>query len=164
MVTFNPPAPKGHKPFGTNNPVRLMAVVSRKTGQLRRIIDASDDADYENVHRKHVHPGEMVVYVKPNDYKGRTPEQFADFIAQKAGQKERPHWSTTRHCLVSPRGEIMTVIEADPSCGDSCEHLAPGHRLIQHPTAEAGMIVFDDGRIGGLKGRQVPIPSAGGLD
>ena len=52
---------------------------------------------------------------------------FHDYIARKAGFKERPHWSTTRHCLVSPRGEIVNIVEADPSCGDLGEHLAPGH-------------------------------------
>jgi hypothetical protein len=148
-----PTAPDGFKPHGYKNPTRLMAVASRKTGQLRRLIDDDDNTAYETIHETHVHPGEMVIYIDPNDYHSRTPEDFHDFIAQKVGHKKKPHWSTTRHALVSPRGEIMNIIEADPSCGDLGEHLAPGHTLLQHPTAERGMILFDNGKIGGLSGR-----------
>lgn len=152
-ATFTvPAAPEGHKPFGHNNPVRLLAIVSRKTGALRRTIDDSEDEQYAT-HEAAMHPGEMAIYVHPNDFNGRLPEDFHDFVAKKAGHHGKPHWSTTRHAVVSPRGEIMNVIEADPSCGDLGEHVAPGHTLLQHPTAERGMIVFHDGKVGGLTGR-----------
>jgi hypothetical protein len=157
METSNtvPLAPPGHKPIGEHNPNRMLAVVSRKTGQLRRIIDDDDDTAYEKHHETAMHSGEMAIYVHPNDYKQYIgePLKFHDHVARLAGFKERPHWSTTRHAVVSPRGEIMNIIEADPSCGDLGEHLAPGHTLLQHPTAEIGMIVFDDGKVGGLVGR-----------
>jgi hypothetical protein len=157
METFN--APKGFKPIGENNTSKILVVVSRKTGQLRRIIDDSEDSGYD-WHEKNMHPGEQAIYVSPNEYKEHRGAMlgFHDLVARKAGFKERPHWSTTRHAVVSPRGEVMNIIEADPSCGDSGEHIAPGHTLLQHPTAERGMIVFADGKIGGLRGRLIPPP------
>jgi len=154
MVISNsaPSAPAGYKPIGENHPTKILAVVSRKTGALRRTID--DDTGYDE-HEKNIHSGEVAVYITPNEYKEYAGDVmgFHDFVAQKVGFKQRPHWSTTRHCLVSPRGEVMNIIEADPSCGDLGEHLAPGHTLLQHPTAEKGMIVFQNGKVGGLKGR-----------
>jgi hypothetical protein len=146
---------RGLKPVGQNNPTRIMVVASRKTGAFRRVIDDNDDTAYAKHHEPHVHPGEVVIYMHPNDYnqyKGNAMG-WHDHVARAAGFKERPHWTTTRHAVVSPRGEIMNVIEADPSCGDLGEHIAPGHTLLQHPSAERGMIVFHDQKIGGLKGR-----------
>lgn len=155
MATFNTDLEgRGYKPIGDNNPTRILAIVSRKTGALRRTIDDSEDKNYAE-HEAMMHPGEMAIYVTPNEYKAHRNNMigFHDHVARKAGHPNRPHWSTTRHCVVSPRGEVMNIIEADPSCGDLGEHIAPGHTLLQHPTAERGMIVFHDNKIGGLKGR-----------
>jgi len=148
-------AERGFKPIGQNNPNRIMVVASRKTGALRRIIDDDDDTAYAKHHEPNVHPGEIVHYMHPNEYNQYRgdPTGFHDHVARKTGHPHRPHWSTTRHAVVSPRGEVVNIIEADASCGDLGEHIAPGHTLLQHPTAERGMIVFQHGKVGGLKGR-----------
>src|ERR1700679_1846276 len=123
MEISNRLAPEGHKPIGENNSTKILTIVSRKTGALRRVIDDSEDENYA-IHEANMHPGEMAIYVTPNEFKGHAPMDFHDFVARKAGHKGKPHWSTTRHALVSPRGEIMHIIEADPSCGDLGEHIA----------------------------------------
>ena len=118
---------------------QVLAIYSKKTGALRRVIDADHDHEYV-LHEQITHPGEGFIYVPHSVYDDyiNFPFRFHDYVAQQVGFEGRPHHSTTRHAHINEHGEVINIIEADISCGDDGEHLGKGHKIIQHPKVEIG--------------------------
>jgi hypothetical protein len=119
------------RPTATKN----LVVYSKATGERRRVIDADDDGEYA-WHEERLHPGEGMVYLDHATYDG-FPHAHAlnDHVAQHAGFAKAPDPMASRHAVVHPDGHVVNFIHADPTCGDSGEHIGPGHVLVQHPEA-----------------------------
>lgn len=120
------------------NATKVLVVYSKATGERRRVIDADNDDEY-TWHEANLHPGEGLIYLDHAVYDS-FPHAHAlnDHVARHAGFEKAPDPSTTRHAVVHPDGRVVNIIQADPTCGDSGEHIAPGHALMQHPHAGPG--------------------------
>ena len=117
---------------------KVMVIISKKTGLLRCVHDHEHDSTYETF-EKNAHPGEQVLYITHEEY-DKFAEQhldnFKDFIAQKAGFKERPDESQHRYAHVDPDGNLVNVLIGDKTCGDNLDFLGKGHKMIQHPEVQ----------------------------
>jgi hypothetical protein len=107
-----------------------MVVFSKATGERRRVIDADHDDEYA-LHIAVLHPGEGYMFINHVDY-----DSFLDAHALNhhvatvgAGKDAAPHPRASVHEVVHPKGHVVNVIHADPTCGDSGEHIGPGHIL-----------------------------------
>jgi hypothetical protein len=117
---------------------RVLVIVSRTTGAIRRIIDADLELEYQH-HINNVHLGEMALYLTHTEFANiRTAKMLKTYVARLAGFYNAPSASSQRHVLLCPEGHVVRAVVADTTCGDNGEHIAPGHTLIAHPEADVG--------------------------
>lgn len=122
------------RPKATKN----MIVYSKATGVRRRVHDADHDNEYAYF-EKHVHPGEGFFYLTHEKYDAHlSPLDLNETTAKKAGFDKAPEHHADRHAIVDPNGIVVGTCHADLTCGDSGEHIAPGHTLILHEHADGG--------------------------
>jgi hypothetical protein len=102
-------------------------IYSKKTGWLRRLI-----YPWVASHGHYVHPGEDILFLARSHY--HSFSHFPDIEAhvhKHAGTDPSKVAAATEHYAVGPDGACHGLLRADPSCGDSGAHVAPGHRLIR---------------------------------
>jgi hypothetical protein len=123
-----------HKNPTRQNATKILVIASKATGLIRRYIDA--DNDHEYVHHEKMHEGEIALYIPHEEYDAiENPSEFHHHVARKLGFEKAPDM---RHAIVNPSGKVVHLCMADPTCGDSGEHYAKGHKLIKHETAVIG--------------------------
>jgi hypothetical protein len=114
---------------------KILIIYSKKTGKIRRIIDADNNSEYKE-HENNKHDGEGFLYLTHQEYE-KNFIKLQEFISKKINLKI-PELHETRHAHVDHNGNVINIIEADLSCGDSGDHLGKNHKIIQHPTAKIG--------------------------
>ena len=120
------------------NVSKVLIIISKATGKIRRIIDADNDVEYAH-HEYHMHPGEQDLYLSHEVYDNiETVDALHHLAATEAGFPRAPHHKETRHAHVDHNGVVINIVEADLTCGDSGAHLGNDHKLIQHPHAHVG--------------------------
>lgn len=121
------------------NATKVMIVYSKAQGVVRAIHDADHDREYDDHFALHeVHPGKGILYLLHAEYDALDGPALAELVGRHAGFGGAPEPHADRHAVVSPDGTVVAAIHCDPSCGDSGEHVAPGHTLIHHEHAEEG--------------------------
>ena len=129
---------------GTSTKVHV--VLSKATGQVRRVIQCDSDEQY-TYHESYLNDGEQLLYLSNEEhasFDGKLLE-FKHHVAQKAGFPGAPDEVHSRHVHVHPDTNVINILSADLTCGDSVQ--GEGHKLIKHATAEIGWILDVDGQL-----------------
>jgi len=142
------------------NATKVMVVYSKNTGVRRRVIDADDDSEYQaHIDTMHAGEGYFFLATADYDAHDN-PHTLNHTTATQAGFKAdlvyhagtnvvhdvvvhykknaRPPAPSNdhsmrlvdRHDILDPAGNVVGACHADPTCGDSGEHFAPGHTLV----------------------------------
>ena len=137
--TTNSPVEPPWKYANRGSSTKVMVVSSKKTGQLRRVIQCDNDIEYM-LWESRAHPGENILYMTTAQYDSfeNRLSDFKTHVAKKAGHKKASDDSVSRLAHIDPDGNVINIIHGDLSCGDHIDWHGEGHLLKHHPNVEIG--------------------------
>ena len=118
---------------------KVLVISSKKTGQLRRVIQTDNDLEYEHFENQ-CHEGENIYYMSIPEYEKyeNNLKAFKDHVAQHHNFENAPDDDISRLVHVDHIGNVVNIIHGDLTCGDHVDWHGKDHSLHHHKDAQIG--------------------------